>query len=267
MTRVSDLMDLRDRTAVITGASGHLGRMMAVALAELGASLILVDRPGSDFAALERSVASVAPVAVESIGCDLECTDNRAKLVADVGSGRSSIDVLVNNAAFVGTADLAGWAEPFERQSIETWRRAIEVNLTAPFHLCQQLAPLLRRSSHASVINVGSIYGCYGPDYRLYEDTAMSNPGAYGASKGGLIQLTRWLSTTLAPSVRVNAISPGGVFRNQPASFVERYKARTPLARMASEDDFIGVIVFLATDMSRYVTGQNICVDGGWGVW
>ena len=95
----------------------------------------------------------------------------------------------------------------------------------------------------------------------------MSNPAAYGASKGGVIQLSRWLSTTLAPHVRVNAISPGGIFRNQPAQFIERYASRTPLGRMATENDFRGVIAFLATDMSAYMTGQNLLIDGGWGVW
>jgi NAD(P)-dependent dehydrogenase (short-subunit alcohol dehydrogenase family) len=101
----------------------------------------------------------------------------------------------------------------------------------------------------------------------LYEGTAMGNPAAYAASKGGLLQLTRWLATTVAPQVRVNSISPGGVWRNQPESFVERYKARTPLARMATEDDFRGAIAFLASDLSGYVTGQDLAVDGGWGVW
>ena len=95
----------------------------------------------------------------------------------------------------------------------------------------------------------------------------MANPAAYAASKGGLLQLTRWLATTLAPKIRVNAISPGGIARNQPSSFVERYEARTPLGRMATEDDFRGAIAYLASDMSTYVTGQNLRVDGGWCSW
>jgi NAD(P)-dependent dehydrogenase (short-subunit alcohol dehydrogenase family) len=95
----------------------------------------------------------------------------------------------------------------------------------------------------------------------------MSNPAAYGASKGGLIQLTRWLASTIEPNVRVNAISPGGVFRNQPELFVKRYEAKTPLGRMASEDDFRGIVAYLASDMARYVTGQNLKVDGGCGGW
>ena len=95
----------------------------------------------------------------------------------------------------------------------------------------------------------------------------MGNPAAYGTSKGGLIQLTRWLATTIAPNVRVNSVSPGGVFANQPEAFVQRYEARTPLRRLATYDDFRGAVTYLASDMSKYVTGQNLAVDGGWGVW
>ena len=114
---------------------------------------------------------------------------------------------------------------------------------------------------------MGSIYGTYGPDWGLYRQTRMGNPAAYAASKGGLLQLTRWLATTLAPQIRVNSISPGGIYRKQPKAFVNRYNARTPLARLATEDDVRGAVAYLASDLSRYVTGQNLSVDGGWGVW
>ena len=107
----------------------------------------------------------------------------------------------------------------------------------------------------------------HGPDWNLYEGTTMGNPGAYAASKGGLIQLTKWLATTVAPKVRVNAISPGGIFRNQPEKFVAKYTAKTPMGRMGVEDDFRGAIAYLASDLSSYVTGQNIAVDGGFGAW
>jgi NAD(P)-dependent dehydrogenase (short-subunit alcohol dehydrogenase family) len=240
---------------------------MANTLAELGANLILVDRPGADFNPVMQSLTSQGAAKFVCYPCDLEVHEARHELLGQIKREQPGLDILINNAAFVGTSGLQGWAVPFEEQTVETWRRAVEVNLTAPFHLCQELAPHLRQSAGASIINVGSIYGHYGPDLRLYEGTQMGNPAAYAASKGGLIQLTRWLSTTLAPIIRVNAISPGGVFRNQPKSFIEQYEARTPLQRMATEDDFIGAVSFLATDLSRYVTGQSICVDGGWGVW
>jgi len=125
---------------------------------------------------------------------------------------------------------------------------------------------MLASSQNASIVNIASIYGLHAPDWSLYEGTALGNPAAYGVSKGGLIQLTRWLSTTLAPTVRVNAIAPGGIFRSQPEEFVKKYSSKTPLNRMASENDFQGAIAFLATDLSKYVTGQVLSVDGGWGV-
>jgi NAD(P)-dependent dehydrogenase (short-subunit alcohol dehydrogenase family) len=265
MTSVARLMDLRGRRALITGATGHIGQVIARTLAELGADLLLVDRPGSDYEPLIAAIASEWRVDVQTVDCDLEVSDDRSRLIESAAQDR--VDILVNNAAFVGTSYLEGWATDFERQTIETWRRALEVNLTAAFDLAKGLAPCLRHGHKGSIINMASIYGLYGPDCGLYEGTDMANPAAYAASKGGLIQLTRWLATTLAPRVRVNAISPGGVFRDQPAAFVERYQARTPLGRMASEDDLIGAVTFLATDLSSYVTGQNVSVDGGWGVW
>jgi len=260
-------MNLRGRRALITGAIGGLGKVMADTLAELGADLVLVDRPGSDFATLCAFLTERWGVNVEHYFCDLELQDQRTELIERLKLGGKGLNILINNAAFVGTSDLQGWAVPFEEQTVETWRRAMEVNLTAIFDLCKGFAPKLRVSEGATIINIASIYGMYGPDWSLYEDTTMSNPAAYGVSKGGLVQFTRWLATTIAPHVRVNALSPGGVFRNQLEAFVQRYEAKTPLGRMATEDDFRGVVAYLASDMSKYVTGQNLAVDGGWGVW
>ncbi len=260
-------MNLKGRRALITGAAGGLGRMMAETLAELGADLVLVDRPGTDFQSLSEALSLRWGTKVRGRHCDLEHQTQRAALIDWIRSSGEGLNILVNNAAFVGASDLKGWAVPFENQTVETWRRALEVNLTAVFETCQALTPLLKVAEGASIVNISSIYGEYGPDWRLYEGTNMSNPAAYAVSKGGLIQLTRWLATTLVPHVRVNAISPGGVLRGQPEAFVSRYKDKTPLGRMATEDDFRGAIAYLASDLSAYVTGQNISVDGGWGVW
>ena len=267
MTTINQLMSLKGRRVLITGATGGMGKMMADTLAELGAELLLVDRPGTDFETLTEGIKSRWGAKIQSRHCDLEQQSQRADLMAWLASGNEGLNVLINNAAFVGTAELQGWSVPFEQQTIDTWRRAMEVNLAAVFDLCQGLTPMLKVAEGASIINIASIYGEYGPDWRLYDGANMGNPAAYAASKGGLIQFTRWLATTLAPHVRVNAISPGGVFRNQPAEFVQRYEARTPMARMATEDDFRGAIAYLSSDLSKYMTGQNLKVDGGWGVW
>ena len=266
MTSLSDLMNLNGKRVLLTGAAGELGKTISDVLAELGASLILVDRLEEPLNRLAENLNLRWNSSAELQVVNLEDESQRSHLIDKIIASNQGLHVLINNAAFVGSSDLTGWAVPFEEQSIQTWRRALEVNLTAPFDLSKGLSKLLRES-HGNIINIGSIYGEYAPDWSLYEGTTMSNPAAYGAAKGGLIQLTKWLATTLAPDVRVNSISPGGIERGQAKMFVDRYKSRTPLKRMACEDDFRGVIAFLASNMSSYVTGQNIRVDGGWGIW
>lgn len=258
---IREMNSLEGRVALVTGGAGHIGRAMAAGLTEAGARVALLDR-GEDVVEVAKrfdgATGHVADLADESVA--------RAAL-DDAVSAHGRLDILINNAAFVGTSDLTGWAEPFEKQTTETWRRALEVNLTAAFALCQQAAPHLKASGHGVILNIASIYGVVGPDWSFYDGTAMANPAAYGASKGGLIQLTRWLATTLAPDIRVNALCPGGVARGQPESFVERYEARTPLGRMANEEDIAGPAVFLVSDAARYVTGQVLMADGGFSAW
>ena len=267
MATLRDLSNLKGRQALITGAAGGLGQIFAETLAELGADLILVDLNGSDLDSLAERVKKDWGVSVKSMYCDLENQDQRSDLIKRVTNSNNDLNILVNNAALVGSSELKGWSVPFEEQSIDTWRRATEINLTAVFDLCQGLLPLMKNAIGANIINIASIYGSYGPDWSLYKDTDMGNPAAYAATKGGLIQFTRWLATTISPAVRVNAISPGGVLRGQPKSFQNRYESRVPLARMASEQDFKGALAFLSTDLSAYVTGHILEVNGGWGTW
>ncbi len=260
-------MDLQGRVALITGGAGYIGMAMADGLAEMGCNLCLLDRNPEALEQAAQPLRERWGVRVESLVLDLEDEAARATLPATIQDRFGRLDILVNNAGFVGDSQLKGWVVPFEEQSVDTWRRAMEVNLTAVFHLSQLLAPMLRAHGCGSIINVSSIYGVVGPNLNLYDDTSMGNPAAYAASKGGMVQLTRWLATVLAPQVRVNCISPGGVFRNQPEVFVERYAARTPLGRMGGEEDFKGAIAYFASDLSAYVTGENLMVDGGWTAW
>lgn len=264
---INKMMDMKGRRVLITGATGGLGRVLVETMAELGADVVLIDRPGSCLDEFAKEITNRWSCFAKYYFCDLENEDERHALINDLTKLNQGLSVLINNAAFVGTSGLEGWAVPFEKQTVDTWRRAVELNLTAVFDLTQGFVPQLKKSPGASIINIASIYGEFGPDWRLYEGTSMANPAAYAASKGGLMQLTRWLSTTLAPDIRVNSVSPGGIFRNQPDAFVQKYVSRTPLGRMANEDDFRGVIAYLATDLSMYVTGQNLRVDGGWSAW
>ena len=267
MASIKEQCDLRGRVAAVTGGAGHLGRTMLNALAEAGADVVVIDIKQEYIDPVSTELQEKWGCRAAGIAVDLEDSDAAAKIPAKIVEQMGRLDILVNNAAFVGTSGLTGWNEPFERQSVETWKRALTVNLTADFALTQAAAPFLRESGHGSIINIASIYGIVGPDFRLYDGLHMSNPAAYAASKGGVVQFTRWCSTVLAPEIRVNAITPGGIFRNQDPKFVERYESRTPMKRMAHEDDFIGATIFLASDLSKYVTGQNIIVDGGFSVW
>jgi NAD(P)-dependent dehydrogenase (short-subunit alcohol dehydrogenase family) len=264
---IQKLMDLNGRRAMVTGATGGLGTVIAETLAELGSDLILIDRDKAEIEALQSRLSDAFGVSIIGSVCDLEQQDQREVLIDGIVSDGQELNVLINNAAFVGTSNLPGWNAPFTEQSVETWRRALEVNLVAPFELCRGMSQIMKHSRGANIINIASIYGQFGPDWRMYENTNINNPAAYGASKAGLIQLTKWLSTTLAPDIRVNAISPGGVFTGQQESFVDAYSSRTPLRKMARYGDFAGGVAFLATDMAEYVTGQVLNVDGGWGVW
>jgi NAD(P)-dependent dehydrogenase (short-subunit alcohol dehydrogenase family) len=260
-------MSLAGRVALVTGGAGHIGLAMAEALAELGCQLCLLDHREEALARAKGHLSNDLGARVECLNVNLESEAERARIGSAMEGLFGRTDILINCAAFVGDSSLDGWSTSFEQQSLESWRRALEVNLTSVFHLCRLMAPVLRANGNGSIVNVGSIYGVVGPDLSLYEGTSMGNPAAYAATKGGLVQMTRWLATVLAPEIRVNCISPGGVRRNQPSEFVARYSARTPLRRMGCEEDFKGAAAYLASDLSRYVTGENLMVDGGFSSW
>lgn len=256
MRSFQQLASLENRVAIVTGGAGHIGGAIVDTLGELGARVIAADLAGA-----------TPPKGAELRAVDLHDEQSTRDLVRGVVKDLGRLDVLVHCAAYVGTTKAAGWAVPFDQQTVSAWDAALRVNLTAAFVLAQEAFGALSKGGSGSIVFVSSIYGVVGPDMRLYDGTSMQNPAAYGASKAGLRQLARHLSTIFAPSVRVNVITPGGVARGQPESFVGRYVERTPLRRMATEEDFKGAVGYLASDLSSYVTGQEILVDGGWTAW
>jgi len=263
MRTVAELSSLVGRCALLTGGAGYIGQAVAETLVELGARVAIIDK---DEKACEHRARMLGQNAFP-FECDLadeRVTRETVRMVIDSFGG---LDILVHCAAYVGTTQVAGWGVPFEQQTVAAWDAALRVNLTSAFIMAQEAREALVRSQHGSIILFSSIYGIVGPDMKLYADTAMSNPAGYGVSKAGLLQLTRYLATIFAPYVRVNAVSPGGVWRGQPEAFRDRYEAHTPLRRLAIEEDLKGPIMYLASDLSAYVTGQNLVVDGGWTVW
>jgi NAD(P)-dependent dehydrogenase (short-subunit alcohol dehydrogenase family) len=257
--------DLKGKTALITGGLGNLGRVLCAEFAKQGTNLVVLDKTEEDKVFLSELRTNA--ISVKFYQVDFEVETSRSRAIEEISKTIQSLDILINNAAYVGSTDVEGWAVPFKDQSLATWNKALEVNLTTPFHLVQGFEKLLRLSEVPTIINVGSIYGSHGPDWEIYRGTQMGNPAGYAASKGGLIQLTRWLATTLSPKIRVNCVSPGGISRNQEMDFVEKYKLRTPLNRMATEEEIVSTILFLSSTSASYITGQNIQVDGGWSTW
>jgi NAD(P)-dependent dehydrogenase (short-subunit alcohol dehydrogenase family) len=262
-------MSLEGRAALVTGGAGHVGLAAAEALGELGARLALLDVDAAACSRRAQALNAARPGSALALACDLG--DERATRAAAAQALRElgRIDVLVHCAAFVGTTRTPGWSVPFPEQTVEAWDAGMRVNLTSAFVLAQELREPLARSGRGSIVLVASIYGMVGSDPAVYAGSGMNADRvlAYSASKGGLLQLTRHLATLLAPRVRVNALSPGGVARGQPEEFRRRYAERTPLGRMATEEDLKGAIAYLASDLSAYVTGHNLVVDGGWTAW
>lgn len=255
--------NLAGRFGVITGGCGPLGWALTSQLAEAGARVLAVDLPLQ----IDRVNDTGVPDGVEVMVCDLLVAEQLNALVARVEQEPTGLSFLINNAAFTGGSDLGGYVCSFEDQTDDAFDAALALNLAVPFRLARRLTPSLRRSNHGTIINIASIYGLVGPDLGLYSGTSMGNPAGYAASKGGLVQLTRYLATVLAPDIRVNCVSPGGIFRGQDPAFVEKYEVRTPLDRMAREDDVVGAVQWLASGAANYVTGQVIAVDGGWTAW
>ncbi len=176
------------------------------------------------------------------------------------------IDIIINNASITGDSLKSGWNTNFQKQSYNNFERAIKVNLLSVFEICKGLKTCLVKSKSPSIINISSIYSNLAHDKSLYAKNNINNPAAYSASKAGLNQLTRWMASELSPKIRVNSISPGGIGRNQPKSFLKKYIKKTLLSRMAKEEDVINLVSFLASEKSSYITGENITIDGGYSI-
>ncbi len=253
MRTIAQLMDLSGRKALVVGGAGHIGSVICDALREMDAVVAVLD---------------IAPAKKPlSFVCDIRDEVKTREAVQKAVSEMGGLDILVHCAAYIGKENIPGWSVPFEEQTVVAWDEAMRVNLTSAFVLSQSCKKALETSGHGSIILFSSIYGMVGPDFRMYEGTHMVNPAAYHASKGGMLQLMRYLATLFAPKIRVNAISPGGVARDYPEVFNERYRFRVPLGRQASEEDLKGATAYLASDLSEYVTGHNLLVDGGWTAW
>lgn len=253
-----ELFSCKGKTAMVTGGAGLIGRGIVKALHEFGAEVYIAD--------IDKNKADelIKDVAVKFVYLDITSDDSIQKALAEVIKKSGKIDILVN-CAYPRTND---WGMKFENIPFSSWKTNLDNHLGGYFLCCQKAAEQMKAKGGGAIINLSSIYGVVAPDFSIYEGTEMTMPAAYSAIKGGIISLTRYIATYYGGyNVRANTISPGGIFDNQPKSFVEKYTKKTPLKRMGVPDDIIGAVIFLASDASSYITGQNILIDGGWTAW
>jgi NAD(P)-dependent dehydrogenase (short-subunit alcohol dehydrogenase family) len=270
--------DLTGRTAIITGGAGLLGRQHAAALLELGAAVVLLDVDRDRLIAAREELRRAH---MESI-IETEVADvcEKASLVAleeQLRARSGGVDILINNAAIdskVTASEGLGHGSRLEQFSLDDWNHEIAVGLTGAFLCSQVFGTAMARKGRGSIVNVASDLAIISPDQRLYELPGLPpsdqpvKPVTYSVIKTALIGLTRYLATYWATNgVRVNAISPGGVFNGQPEDFVRRLTSRIPMERMANVDEYRCAIQFLSSDASSYMTGHNLVVDGGRTVW
>jgi NAD(P)-dependent dehydrogenase (short-subunit alcohol dehydrogenase family) len=255
-----DRFSLRGRVVVVTGASGQLGTSISMGLAELGASVALVDKDLAGARKLLPQLEMGAGQVHKVFQVDL--TDKRAvaELQGAVSEHFGRVDTLVNNAGI-------GVFTPFEERTEEELSSVIDINLGGTLHCIDAFREALGTTS-GSIINIASIYGVVSPDPRVYGDSGRNSSEIYGATKAGVVHMSRYFAVHLAPlGIRVNSISPGGVFAGQAKDFVDAYENRTPMGRMANAEDIQGAVAFLASAAAGYVTGHNLIVDGGFSAW
>lgn len=259
---------LANRTIVITGGGGILGTSMVAALVAAGARVAVVERE-LDKAAAASADLSDLPGRAAPFAADIRDRASVEAALAAIEQQFGPVHGLVNNAAVKS----ANFFEPFETFPVDDWKEVMDVNLNGAFICAQVFGRGMAERGQGAIINTLSIYGIVAPDQRIYEGSlyegqAINTPAIYSASKAGLWGLTKYLASYWGHrNVRVNAITPGGVFSGQNDEFVGRYSARVPLGRMAEKTEMSGALVFLLSDAASYVTGQNIVVDGGLSVW
>lgn len=265
---------LLNKIAVVTGGAGLLGKGFASTLAQHGATVALVD----------KSLEVATQVATDLIRddkelnvipfqCDISNPLEVRELVNKVIRQFSKVDILVNNAA-TKTDDLKSFFEPFETYKFEIWKEVMSVNIDGMFLMSQAFGnQMLKQQTKGTIIQISSVYGVVAPDSRIYKGSEylgmeISSPAVYSVSKAAVIGLTRYLAAYWgSQDIRVNSLSPGGIYSGQNEVFEELYSSRVPMGRMGSVEELNEALLFLASEKSSYMTGQNLVIDGGLTCW
>lgn len=261
---LQELLSLKGKTAVVTGGAGYLGTAMCETLAELGANLVLASRNKDKCVARAEELAKqYSGIRAIGLGVDVLDKESIKQFVEDVHAQFGEIDILINNA-------WSGNKNTWESISDVDWEYDINMSLNSVFRLTKAFFPDLK-STRGVILNVASMYGHIGPDHRIYDGKEFANPPSYGAAKAGVLQFTRYLASFLSPhGIRVNALSPGA-FPHPPTQkhtvFMEKLGSKNPMNRIGQPEELKGAVALLCSNAGSYMTGQNVCVDGGWTIW
>ena len=243
------MFSLKNKVVVVTGGNGLLGKQIIARLKNSGAIAISADIKTEN--------------GENEVTIDITSEESVRKIIDSLVSRYEKIDGWLNNA-YPRTSD---WGNKVENISFESWRKNVDMHMNGYFICSKLILEQMKNQRSGSLINMASIYGIVAPDFTVYEGTEMTMPAAYSAIKGGIINLTKYLSAYYGPyQVRVNAVSPGGIFDNQNEIFVSNYNKKVPLRRMGNSGDVAAAIHFLLSDDSAYITGHNLVVDGGWSI-
>ena len=273
MKKVYRLFDLSGRTAIVSGGAGLLGAEFCTTLAEAGASVVIAD---IDSGAAFKVAEELRRKGFQAISHETDVTSEISvrELIKMALDNFGKIDILVNSAALDPKFDekeIRSNTEEFENYPLILWQNALEVNLTGSMLCCREVSKPMLKGGQGVIINICSIYGVVGPDQRLYQEKGnppQYKPVYYSVTKAGILGLTRYLATYFSgKNIRVNALTPGGIFNGHDDGFLKRYSARSVLGRMAEKSELNGALLFLASDASSYMTGANLVVDGGWTAW
>jgi NAD(P)-dependent dehydrogenase (short-subunit alcohol dehydrogenase family) len=267
MTSLLEIFSLENKVALVTGALGLIGKHHCEALAEAGANVIVCDLESAKCMEFAKTLSQ------KSIGVGTDITKKKSvkDLLDKALKEYDKIDILINNAAIndkFENPQAAAEQSMFENYPLELWQKSLDVNVTGMFLCSQIVGSVMAAAGSGSIINIASTYGIVAPDQSLYQmpDGTQSfyKSAAYPVTKGAVISFTRFLAAYWGgKGVRVNTLSPGGIENNQDEYFIDNYKRRTPLGRMAQPTDYKGALIFLASDASSYMTGANLVVDGG----
>ena len=261
---ISQLFDLQGKTAIVTGGAGHLGSAISEGLLQAGADVFIASRNEVRCMELAKTLKEKTGGNCYGICLDIGNEDKIKQCFADIYKTTAHIDILVNNASY-------GQAGKVEQITEKDWQEGIDGTINGVFRCTKQVLPYMIRQKNGVLINIASMYGVVSPDPAIYGDSGFDNPANYGAGKAAIIQFTRYLACHYGRwSIRANSVSPGAFPDNNVQkndAFIEELSAKNPLKRIGRPDELKGVIVFLASQASSYLTGQNICVDGGWTAW